>query len=90
MSPSVEALQPQFNHTLAVANIANQGIGLAVGDFPSCDSRQCNAWPKSGPSPTSPYRTKKPNFKKAKKKTPEEKKALKEYQMWKKAYYKTM
>lgn len=90
MSPSVEALQPQFNHTLAVANIANQGIGLAVGDFPSCDSRQCNAWPKSGPSPTSPYRTKKPNFKNAKKKTPEEKKALKEYQMWKKAYYKTM
>ena len=91
LSPSIGPLQPQFDHTLAVANIANQGIGLAVGDFPSCDGRQCKAWSSLGPSPTSPHRTKvRPKFKNAKKKTPEEKKADKEYQMWRKAYYKTL
>jgi hypothetical protein len=91
LSPSIGALQPQFGHTLAVANIANQGIGLAVGDFPSCDGPQCNAWPKRGPSPTSPYRTKvRPKFKNAKKKTPEEKEALKKYRREMKAYNKTL
>jgi len=80
LSPSIKPLQQQLDHTLPVANIANHQIGLAVDQYPSCDTIQCNAWPKKGPRPTGPYSATKPLFKNAKKKTKKEKESLKKWQ----------
>ncbi len=76
LAPSIGKLQPQLDHTLPDANIANI---FPVREYPSCNGNQCNAWSREGPRPTGPRRVK-PKFKNAKKKTAAEKEALKEWQ----------
>jgi len=83
---SIGPIQPQGEYTLPVANIANQRIGLAIDQYPSCNGNQCQTWSKEGPSPTYPYQRtgnevpehwpSKPRPRNPKKKTQKEKAAI--------------